>query len=211
MRNIWLRRGLSVGVGVAGVLCVMSTVIAMNYGQLRPKERQNNEGVTFDVKAPPKPPPAARPKPKPKPKTRRSAPPPAPMLAASLGRLGFGLDNLDGAFFETDADALLGDVDNVVMTEQTVDIAPKCVATSAISYPARARSRGIEGYVLFSLVVSAEGRLSDVTVLESEPQGVFDDSARQAIDSMRCNPAQYQGRPVRVRIQKPVQFALEAG
>ena len=210
MRRALPRRLLALIFGATGTLTVMGTVILMNQGQLNPRKPQQREGVVFDVQAPPKPPPAAKPKPKPKPKARRSAPPPAPMLAASLSGLGFGLDNLDGAFFEADADALLGDVNNVVMTEQTVDVAPKCVATTALTYPARARSRGLEGHVLFSLVVSAEGRISDITVLESDPPGVFEDSAKTAISAMRCEPATYQGRPVRVRIQKPVRFELES-
>lgn len=210
MRRALPRRLLALIFGATGTLTVMGTVILMNQGQLNPRKAQQREGVVFDVQAPPKPPPAAKPKPKPKPKARRSAPPPAPMLAASLSGLGFGLDNLDGAFFEADADALLGDVNNVVMTEQTVDVAPKCVATTALTYPARARSRGLEGHVLFSLVVSAEGRISDITLLESDPPGVFEDSAKTAISGMRCEPASYQGRPVRVRIQKPVRFELES-
>ena len=210
MRNLWIRRTLAGFIGVTGILCVMGAVILMNQGQLNPRKANEREGVVFDVKAPPKPPPAAKPKPRPKPKARRSAPPPTPMLAASLSGLGFGLDSLDGAFFGANADALLGDVENVVMTEQTVDVAPRCVATKSLSYPTRARSRGLEGHVLFSMVVSAEGRLSEVTLLESEPPGVFDDAARGAIESMRCDPAQYQGRPVRVRIQKPVRFELES-
>lgn len=48
-------------------------------------------------------------------------------------------------------------------------------------YPARAQSRGIEGFVLLEFHVQPNGDVSDVTVVESEPDAIFDREAARAV------------------------------
>jgi protein TonB len=52
-------------------------------------------------------------------------------------------------------------------------------------YPAEAKSQGVEGYVVVRYDISLEGTVSSVRVVESMPDGVFDESAIQAIQQWR--------------------------
>lgn len=49
------------------------------------------------------------------------------------------------------------------------------------SYPRRAQRRNIEGWVKLEFTVDAEGRVSDVVVLDAEPEGFFERDAKRAI------------------------------
>ena len=68
----------------------------------------------------------------------------------------------------------------------------------APAYPSRARSRGIEGYVLLSFLVDETGRVQEPKVVESQPRGVFDRVALDAVRKFKYRPRVVNGRPVRV-------------
>ncbi|MCB9663017.1 MAG: energy transducer TonB [Alphaproteobacteria bacterium] len=190
------------GLGLtAGVLAVMNGAIAP------PRDRGDAAVVAFDV-PPEKKPPPAKPKPKPKPERKRSAAPPMPALTAGLAGLDFGLPQFQGGLDDA-TQALLGDVGDVVMTEDSVDVAPRPAARVAPEFPTRARKDFITGYVTLSLLVGADGRVEDVRVLEAQPRGVFEEAAIAALRQWRFQPAMYQGRPVPVRARQTLRFELE--
>lgn len=148
-------------------------------------------------------------KPKPKPKRSRPAPP-TPLLGlnSSLGGLDLGLpdfsmDGLNGL----DGD-ILGDGSGVIMTDDTVDQSPKAVWQAPMLYPPRARAKGIEGYVVFSLLIGITGEIEQVKIVESYPEGVFDDVAMQGINEWRFEPAQYQGKSVKSWAKQRIRFDL---
>ncbi len=66
-----------------------------------------------------------------------------------------------------------------------------------LEYPQAARSAGLEGYVRVRYDVDGEGKVVNPTVIESEPAGVFDQAALQAIRAWRFNPARRQGKVTR--------------
>lgn len=148
---------------------------------------------------------------KPKPKPQRSRPaPPTPLLGlnSSLGGLDLGLpdfsmDGLNGL----DGD-ILGDGSGVIMTDDTVDQSPKAVWQAPMLYPPRARAKGIEGYVVFSLLIGITGEIEQVKIVESYPEGVFDDVAMQGINEWRFEPAQYQGKSVKSWAKQRIRFDL---
>lgn len=148
---------------------------------------------------------------KPKPKPQRSRPaPPTPLLGlnSSLGGLDLGLpdfsmDGLNGL----DGD-ILGDGSGVIMTDDTVDQSPKAVWQAPMMYPPRARAKGIEGYVVFSLLIGITGEIEQVKIVESYPEGVFDDVAMQGINEWRFEPAQYQGKSVKSWAKQRIRFDL---
>jgi len=148
-------------------------------------------------------------KPKPKPQRSRQAPP-TPLLGlnSSLGGLDLGLpdfsmDGLNGL----DGD-ILGDGNGVIMTDDTVDQSPKAVWQAPMVYPPRARAKGIEGYVVFSLLIGITGEIEQVKIVESYPDGVFDDVAMQGINGWRFEPAQYQGKSVKSWAKQRIRFDL---
>ncbi len=64
------------------------------------------------------------------------------------------------------------------------------------AYPQAAREAGIEGEVTVVYTVTAEGRVTDLRVLESEPAGVFDQAALDAVRTWRYRPLRSGGEPV---------------
>lgn len=75
-------------------------------------------------------------------------------------------------------------------------------------YPIEARRRGIEGFVVLRMRVDARGRVTDAVVVESEPDGVFDRSARTAALAARFLPARSCGRPVASTLEQRLRFRL---
>ncbi len=76
------------------------------------------------------------------------------------------------------------------------------------SYPRLARRRQMEGSVLLRFIVDEHGRTSGLQVLRSEPQGVFEESALQAVRNWRFSPGRVEGRAVPVLVEAPIRFQL---
>src|SRR5699024_7690181 len=55
-------------------------------------------------------------------------------------------------------------------------------------YPPRARSKGIEGYVLLEFTVTETGSVTNVHVLEAHPKGVFNEAAIKAVRRFKYKP-----------------------
>ncbi len=76
-------------------------------------------------------------------------------------------------------------------------------------YPYRAQRRGIEGWVKVSLLITEQGTVKDVVVVESEPEGIFDHAAIQAVLKWKFKPRIQEGKPVSVRAEQVVNFQLD--
>ncbi|GAB4260734.1 MAG: hypothetical protein Kow0065_11060 [Methylomicrobium sp.] len=149
-----------------------------------------------------------RPKPKPRPRQARVAPPMKGLDSAlsgiDMGLLGLGMDGMAGV-----DDSLLGKTEASVMTEDSVDTPPQPKSRGHFIYPKSAKKRGIQGFVVLSLLIDLDGSVDKVQVLESNPAGVFDDAAMTGIKNWRFSPAQYQGSPVKVWAKQRIRFGLE--
>jgi TonB family protein len=75
-------------------------------------------------------------------------------------------------------------------------------------YPERALSDRIGGSVTVQYVVDKKGYTKEVRVVESQPKGVFDSAATEAIRRWRYRPAQYNGQPVEVPVRTHILFQL---
>ena len=145
-----------------------------------------------------------------KPKKNASKAPPAPIIGLNsqlsgvdLGLPEFSMDGLDDL-----ENNILGNNSGVIMTDDTVDASPKAVYQSPATYPARARAKGVEGYVVFSLLIGITGEIEQVKILESQPEGVFDDAASQSMQAWKFEPALYQGQPVKTWAKQRIRFDL---
>ena len=93
---------------------------------------------------------------------------------------------------------------------------PKIIPAKVISrapprYPSRALKNGVEGWVQVSFNVDVEGLPVDINIVNSEPNGTFDDAAVKSVKKWRFSPARNQqtGLPVRsAQITTKVQFRL---
>ena len=75
-------------------------------------------------------------------------------------------------------------------------------------YPYQAARRGTEGWVRVSFRITEAGTVEDVVVLESEPPGVFDQSAISAVYRWRFKPRTVNGGAVAGRAEQVVDFKL---
>ncbi len=78
-----------------------------------------------------------------------------------------------------------------------------------INYPARAKQAGVEGLVVVTFVVAANGDIQDVTVLKGLGYGT-DEEAMRVIEHMPAwTPGRQNGRAVPVRYTLPIRFNLK--
>lgn len=196
---------------VIGSSVVLSVLILINDPTKQLENVKNSAGteIKFDRKKPKAKEIVKRQKPKPKPKKSRSAPP-APIVGlgsqlagVDLGLPEFSMDDLNGL----DGD-LLGSGNGLVMTDDTVDSTPKAVYQQPATYPARARAKGVEGYVVFSLLIGITGEIEQMKIVESSPEGIFDDAATQSMQGWKFEPAQYKGQPVKTWVKQRIRFDL---
>lgn len=192
-----------------GTVLVVGILLMINRLSEAPEREDVSPETSFAVqkKSPPPPPPEQKREPPPR---KRNIDPSPPMvnLETSLSGIDFGLPGFSAGDLNDLQDQLLGETNDVVMTDDSVDSAPRPTYQAPLAYPKPARSRGVEGYVVLSLLISATGEIEKMQVLESSPAGVFDQAALQGVKQWRFEPAQYQGRAVKVWARQRVRFDL---
>jgi len=77
-----------------------------------------------------------------------------------------------------------------------------------LDYPTDALRRGVEGWVDISYVVTAEGKVTTIKVLDSSPKSVFDAAATRALARMRYKPATQGGKSIAVSTKLRISFRL---
>jgi len=77
-----------------------------------------------------------------------------------------------------------------------------------LDYPTDALRRGVEGWVDVAYVVTAEGKVTTINVLDSSPKKVFDTAATRALARMRYKPATQGGKSIAVSTKLRISFRL---
>lgn len=85
------------------------------------------------------------------------------------------------------------------------------VAGEPPGYPARAESRGIEGWVDVQFTVTTTGATRDIVVTGASPEGAFDEAVLDAVSRWRYEPHLVSGIPVDQRVQLRLRFKLARG
>jgi protein TonB len=196
---------------LVGAAVVLSTLVFINRLSQAPDKDEllAQSQVNFERKQKPKE--QVKPKPKPKPKPRkpvRSPPNPLAGLGSNLSGINFGLPGFDAQDLAGLNDELTGAGEGLVMTDDTVDQPPQAVYQSPMQYPARAKAKGVRGYVVLSLLIGVTGEIEQIKVVESVPEGVFDETALTGVSQWQFEPAQYQGKSVRAWAKQRVRFDL---
>lgn len=204
-------RAVGLAAAIAGSAMVLALVVLMNnpFTQRDKVSELVGSSIAVVKKEKPKPKEVVRKREPPKRQTR-AAPTPLLGLDSSLSGLDFGLPAFDSGELDLGA-GLLGDSDDVVMTDDSVDQAPRPIMQTPMVYPARAKAQGITGYVLLSVLISPTGQVEKVKVLEAQPAGVFDDIAMAGVKLWKFEPATYKGEQVRVWARQRVRFDLSRG
>ncbi|MEM6747247.1 MAG: energy transducer TonB [Pseudomonadota bacterium] len=87
----------------------------------------------------------------------------------------------------------------------TASAEPALLKAVPPDYPRAAERREIEGYVIVSIDVDAEGKVTAVSVVESDNPGIFDSAAVRAVERWKFEAGQAASG-----ITKKLQFRLEA-
>jgi len=90
-----------------------------------------------------------------------------------------------------------------------VDSKPGILGQALPPYPHRARRRGVEGWVKVRFLITAEGRVRDLSVLQESPKGVFSKTVLNTVPRWRFKPAKKDGRPVEVWVEQTINFKLD--
>jgi protein TonB len=196
-------------IGAFGTLGVVGLSLGMN-AQLEKSIPQAVTSIeTVDVGAKPKKVESAKKqRSSPVKRAARSAPSPGPLLAGVGSGFDFGLKSASD-FALSEATAALVDDMSVVMDEGAVQDAPRARTRVAPDFPTRARAQGLTGYVTLFFVVDVDGSVQDIYVIESSPEGVFDDAAIEAVEQWEFDPGMHEGMPVAVRVRQTLNFSLE--
>jgi protein TonB len=132
-----------------------------------------------------------------------------PVLSADFGGLAMNIPEFAGADIGGDSRELLDEVaEDTIMTEGTTDSKPVATYRAPIEYPVTAHENGIEGYVVMHLLIARDGSIQLAKVLESKPEGVFDNTVLADIHDWRFTPARYKGESVAVWVKQKVRFNL---
>ncbi len=87
-----------------------------------------------------------------------------------------------------------------------VDTPPKIVRQMPVTYPPQAKKDGITGRVIVRCLVTAGGKAEKLEIVESEPQGVFDDSALSSLKYWQFRPGIKNGDLVSTWVKVPFKF-----
>lgn len=199
----------ALGASFGGTALIFILVLGINEFADRGPVENNRPATEFHVERPdPPPPPEPEPEAETEPETpTQEPPPPLADLSSEIGNVDIPVPGLDTSELDQLASGNDGDQD-MVMTDDSVDNPPRAMEQPAMTYPAEAKRRGVEGYVLLSVLIDRDGQVERVRVLESEPAGVFDDVASSSIRRWRFRPAEYQGREVKVWARQKIRFDL---
>jgi protein TonB len=227
--QVWAFVGVSLAVH-AGILLWLSMTPAP---VVSPK--RTTELLVVEVQRPPPPPRVEPPKPEPvqvpRPPPRRLAfrrsepppnEPPPPEAKAEPPPVVVGLTlrstTAAGTFDAPVGNTLAGKAPEKAADPASVrpspvplyelDSQPTVIGEVRIPYPEDARSRGIEGTVVLSVLVDETGHVRTVKIL-SGPGGGLDQAAVKAVERIRFRPATRKGQPVAAQITYRYTFLLD--
>lgn len=80
------------------------------------------------------------------------------------------------------------------------------ISTPAPEYPREASMAGTTGYVVVTFTLNLEGVPQDISIIESSPPRVFDQSARRAVSRWRFQPVVIGGQAVERKVQRRIDF-----
>ena len=196
-------------IAVGGCLFVFLGVVAMNRAVTKFEEDNKVSVVNFIVPTKPAVPPPP-PEPQPEQRIRRSSRPalaPVPQLGGGFSGISLALPDFIAGGNAAVSESLLGDLENVIMTEDAVDTLPIPQDTSW-EYPERAKQRNIEGRIIVALHISVEGRVMQAEIVEADPPGVFDQAILAAAPGWTFIPAKYEGKGVATWVNLPIEASL---
>jgi protein TonB len=91
------------------------------------------------------------------------------------------------------------------------DEAPVLIKFVSPKYPDLARQAGIEGTVLLNVLIGDDGKVIQVSVIQSDVTPAMEKSAQEAAKQFMFKPAKQRTVPVKARMAIPIRFKLHGG
>lgn len=101
--------------------------------------------------------------------------------------------------------------DPTYYSARELDAYPRPLAPLGFDHPERAGRGRVGGRLLLQLLIDELGAVKDVSVVEAEPAGYFDEAARSVLAAARFVPGMKDGRAVKSRLLLSVSFAAAGG
>ncbi len=98
--------------------------------------------------------------------------------------------------------------DEKVVSISDVDEKPQLVLKKAPTYPNGAKDLGLTGNVVLQIQIGSDGWVSKVDVVSSEPEGIFEKAAVDAVSKWKFKPASVGGEMVATSVKIPLKFEL---
>lgn len=130
-----------------------------------------------------------------------------PKMDMSLMSSGLDL-GVDILGLSSQDSGLLSQAGESAMTEDIVDQLPLVQYREPMPYPEHAKEKNINGHVTVNILVNKEGSVEKVKLLDSQPEGVFDQVAVNSVKTWSFSPAHYQGRVVSVWVKQKLKFQV---
>lgn len=132
--------------------------------------------------------------------------PPPPMEQPQLAQANPNATNQQMTF-DTDISADIGLKGGLSLDSGDGEYLP--IVKVAPIYPRRAQSRGIEGFVIVEFTVAKNGAVKNPTVVDAQPEGIFEKAALEAAAKFKYKARVVDGEPVEVAgVQNKITFKL---
>ncbi len=95
-----------------------------------------------------------------------------------------------------------------VYDAEAVEVPPRVIRRELPQYPPSARRLRLEGTVMVSMVIDAQGTPRHCAIREAQPKGVFEESALAAANGFRFVPGKVGGKDVATRVIVPFRFKM---
>jgi periplasmic protein TonB len=87
-----------------------------------------------------------------------------------------------------------------------LDVYPEPLMPIRLQYPDSAVSAQVNGRLLLLILIDEFGVVTDVSAVEADPPGYFEDAAGAVFRDIRFKPAMKQGRAVKCRVLVQVRY-----
>ena len=88
-----------------------------------------------------------------------------------------------------------------------LDVYPRPLSQIRLDYPASAITAKVDGRLMVLLLIDEFGTVNEATVVESRPEGFFEEAALEVLRAARFTAAEKQGRPVKSRVLLQVNYS----
>jgi protein TonB len=209
-------RGKAFFASAVAVGVLFSAMVAMN---VAPQLKRERHVVTMDLSVAPPPPPQAMPQPEAAQTTAVAAQTAAPVeqVAAPVAPVSLAVEQPSAPVAAPQPVAPVPVVAAAPAAParpagpaEGGDLSAKMVSFVAPSYPLESRRKREEGTVVLSLLLSAEGRVADISVSSSSGFARLDNAALEAVRKWRWSPLVRDGQAVMVRGLVRIPFVIKA-